>query len=84
MVPIVFILVLYYNNYIKYVSLIFLLIGIVGTVDSFYKSIKEKLLGIFIWGVLMHSIGFYPLLNVDSEGMDWKCCVLVKWTVTDC
>ena len=66
LVPIVFILVLYYNNYIKYVSLIFLLIGIVGTVDSFYKSIKEKLLGIFIWGVLMHSIGFYPLLNVKK------------------
>ena len=66
LVPIVFILVLYYNNYIKYVSLIFLLIGIVGTVDSFYKSIKEKLLGIFIWGVLMHSVGFYPLLNVKK------------------
>jgi hypothetical protein len=66
LVPIVFILILYYNNYIKYVSLIFLLIGIIGTIDSFYKSIKEKLLGIFIWGVLMHSIGFYPLLNTTK------------------
>jgi hypothetical protein len=66
LVPIVFILIFYFNNYIKYVSLIFLLIGIVGTIDSFYKSIKEKLLGIFIVGALMHSVGFYPLLDVKK------------------
>ena len=66
LVPIVFILILYFNNYIKYVSLIFLLIGIVGTVDSFYKSIREKLQGIFIWGAIMHLVGFYPLLNVKK------------------
>ena len=66
LVPIVFILILYFNNYIKYVSLIFLLIGIIGTVDCFYRSIKEKLLGIFIVGALMHSVGFYPLLNVKK------------------
>ena len=66
LVPIVFILILYFNNYIKYVSLIFLLIGIVGTVDSFYKSIREKLQCIFIWGAIMHLVGFYPLLNVKK------------------
>jgi hypothetical protein len=66
LVPIVFILIFYFNNYIKYVSLIFLLLGIVGTIDSFYKSIKEKLLGIFIVGALMHSVGFYPLLDVKK------------------
>lgn len=66
LVPIVFILILYFNNYIKYVSLIFLLIGIIGTVDCFYKSIKVKLLGIFIVGALMHSVGFYPLLNIKK------------------
>jgi hypothetical protein len=66
LVPIVFILIFYFNNYIKYVSLIFLVIGIVGTIDSFYKSIKEKLLGIFIVGALMHSVGFYPLLDVKK------------------
>ena len=66
LVPIVFILILYFNNYIKYVSLIFLLIGIVGTVDSFYKSIREKLQGIFIWGAIMHVVGFYPLLNIKK------------------
>jgi hypothetical protein len=66
LVPIVFILIFYFNNYIKYVSLIFLVIGIVGTIDAFYKSIKEKLLGIFIVGALMHSVGFYPLLDVKK------------------
>jgi hypothetical protein len=66
LVPIVFILIFYFNNYIKYVSLIFLVIGIVGTIDSFYKSIKEKLLGILIVGALMHSVGFYPLLDVKK------------------
>ena len=66
LVPIVFILILYFNNYIKYVSLIFLLIGIVGTVDSFYKSIREKLQGIFILVIIMHLVGFYPLLNVKK------------------
>ena len=66
LVPIVFLLIFYFNNYIKYVSLIFLLIGIVGTIDSFYKSIKEKLLGIFILGALIHSVSFYPLLNVKK------------------
>ena len=66
LVPIIFILIFYFNNYIKYVSLIFLVIGIVGTIDAFYKSIKEKLLGIFIVGVLIHSVGFYPLLNVKK------------------
>ena len=66
LVPIVFVLIFYYNNYIKYVSLIFLLVGIVGIIDSYYKSIKEKLLGIFIWGAIMHFVGFYPLLNIKN------------------
>ena len=66
LVLIVFLLIFYFNNYIKYVSLIFLLIGIVGTVDSFYKSIREKLQGIFISGAIMHLVGFYPLLNIKK------------------
>jgi hypothetical protein len=66
LVPIVFLLIFYFNNYIKYVSLIFLLIGIVGIIDSYYKSKREKLLGIFMWGTLMHIVGFYPLLNVKK------------------
>ena len=66
LVPIVFLLIFYFNNYIKYVSLIFLLIGIVGIIDSYYKSKKEKLLGIFIWGVIMHIVGFYPLLDIKK------------------
>ena len=66
LVPIVFLLIFYFNNYIKYVSLIFLLIGIVGIIDSYYKSKREKLLGIFMWGTLMHLVGFYPLLNVKK------------------
>ena len=67
LVPIAIILIFYFNNYIKYVSLIFLLIGIVGTIDSYYKSKKEKLLGILFVGIIMHIIGFYPLLNVKSN-----------------
>lgn len=66
LVPIVFLLIFYFNNYIKYVSLIFLLIGIVGIIDSYYKSKKEKLLGILIAGIIMHIVGFYPLLNVKK------------------
>jgi len=66
LVPIVFLLIFYFNNYIKYVSLIFLLIGIVGFIDSYYKSKREKLLGIFMWGTLMHLVGFYPLLNIKK------------------
>jgi hypothetical protein len=66
LVPIVFLLIFYFNNYIKYVSLIFLLIGIVGIIDSYYKSKREKLQGIFIWGVIMHIVGFYPLLDIKK------------------
>ena len=66
LVPIVFILILYFNNYIKYVSLIFLLIGIVGLIDTYYKFMKEKLLGFFILVIIMHLVGFYPLLNVKK------------------
>ena len=66
LVPIVFLLIFYFNNYIKYVSFIFLLIGIVGIIDSYNKSKKEKLAGIFIAGTIMHLVGFYPLLNVKK------------------
>jgi hypothetical protein len=66
LIPIVFILIFYINNYIKYVSLIFLLIGIIGIIDSYYKSKIEKLFSIFIFGIIMHFIGFYPLLNIKK------------------
>jgi len=64
LVPVILALIYYFNSYIKYVSLIFLLIGIVGTIDSYNKSKREKLLGILIAGIAMHIAGFYPLLNV--------------------
>lgn len=67
LVPIVLALIFYFNAYIKYVSLIFLLIGIVGTIDSYNKSKKEKLLGILIVGIITHIAGFYPLLNVKKH-----------------
>ena len=41
--PLVVILIFYYNNFIKYFSLTLLLIGIVGIIDSYYKSKKENL-----------------------------------------
>jgi len=66
LVPIVFLLIFYFNNYIKYVSLIFLLIGIVGIIDTYYKMIKEKLIGYFILIMIMHAISFYPLLNIKK------------------
>jgi hypothetical protein len=66
LVPCVFLLIFYFNSYIKYVSLIFLLFGIVGTIDSYNKSKKENLLGILIAGIIMHIAGFYPLLNVKN------------------
>ncbi len=67
LVPSVLVLIYYYNSYIKYVSLIFLLIGIVGLVDSYYKIIQEKLVFIFIINIIIHLIGFYPLLDVESH-----------------
>ena len=75
--PIILILIFYLNNYIKYVSLIFLLIGIV---DSFYKSIREKLQGIFIWGAIMHVVGFYPLLNIKKY-FEYNNIIYI-WTVS--
>jgi hypothetical protein len=66
LVPIGAILIYYLNNYIKYVSLIFLLVGIVGLIDSYYKIIQEKLIGIFILVIILHLVGFYPLLNVKK------------------
>jgi hypothetical protein len=64
--PIVFLLIVYFNNYIKYVSLIFLLIGIVGIIDTYYKILEHKLIGIFILIIIMHLVGFYPLLDVKK------------------
>lgn len=66
LVPCVLALIYYFNAYIKYVSLIFLLIGIVGSIDSYNKSKREKLLGILIAGLFTHIAGFYPLLNVTK------------------
>jgi len=66
LVPIVSLVIFYFNNYIKYVSLIFLLIGIVGIIDTYYKILEQKLLGIFILIIIMHLVGFYPLLNVNK------------------
>ena len=66
LVPIVSLLIFYFNNYIKYVSLIFLLIGIVGIIDTYYKILEQKLIGIFILIIIMHLVGFYPLLNVEK------------------
>jgi hypothetical protein len=67
LVPSVLVLIYYYNAYIKYVSLIFLLIGIVGTIDSYYKSQREQLLGILFAGIITHMPGFYPLLNIKTH-----------------
>jgi hypothetical protein len=66
LVPIVSLLIFYFNNYIKYVSLIFLLIGIVGIIDTYYKILEQKLIGIFILIIILHLVGFYPLLNVKK------------------
>jgi hypothetical protein len=66
LVPIVSLLIFYFNNYIKYVSLIFLLIGIVGIIDTYYKILEQKLIGIFILIIIMHLVGFYPLLDVKK------------------
>ena len=67
LVPIILIIIYYFNAYIKYVSLIFLLIGIIGSIESYYTFKKEKLLGILITGLIMHVSGFYPLLNVKKH-----------------
>ena len=66
LLPITVALIYYYNSYIKYVSLIFLLIGIVGLIDGYYKIIHEKLVFIFIISIFIHLIGFYPLLNITK------------------
>lgn len=67
LVPSVVALIYYFNDYIKYVSLIFLLIGIVGLVDGYYKILMEKLVFLFIINIFIHLIGFYPLLNVKKH-----------------
>jgi len=67
LVPVVLALIFYFNSYIKYVSLIFLCIGIVGTIDSYNKSKREQLLGILFAGLITHMPGFYPLLNVKKH-----------------
>ena len=66
LVPVVFIIIFFYNDYIKYFSLTFLLIGIIGIIDSYYKSKRENLKLILYAGIAMHIIGFYPLLNVKK------------------
>ena len=66
LVPLVFIIIFFYNDYIKYFSLTFLLIGIIGIIDSYYKSKRENLKLILYAGIAMHIIGFYPLLNVKK------------------
>ena len=66
LIPLIFILIFYYNNYIKYFSLIFLLIGIIGTIDSYIKSKIYNLQLIFYAGILMHIIGFFPLTNIKK------------------
>ena len=66
LVPLVFIIIVFYNDYIKYFSLTFLLIGIIGIIDSYYKSKRENLKMILYAGIAMHIIGFYPLLNVKK------------------
>jgi len=66
LVPLVFILIFFYNDYIKYFSLTFLSIAIIGIIDSYYKSKRENLKMILYAGIAMHIIGFYPLLNIKK------------------
>lgn len=66
LVPLVFIIIFFYNDYIKYFSLTFLLIGIIGIIGSYYKSKRENLKLILYAGIAMHIIWFYPLLNVKK------------------
>jgi len=65
LVPIIFMLIFYLNDYIKYVSLIYLLIGIVGVFDTINKSHQIDGL-LFILIIIMHLVGFYPLLNIKK------------------
>jgi len=67
LLPSVIVLIYYFNSYIKYVSLILLLIGIVGLIEAYNRSKNYKLLGILIAGLITHIPSFYPLLNVKRH-----------------
>ena len=76
LLPSILILIYYLNNYIKYVSLILLLVGIVGLVDNYYKIIIEKLVFIFIINIIIHLVSFYPLLN-DKKYFEYNNIIYV-------
>jgi len=67
LLPSVIVLIYYFNSYIKYISLNFLCIGIVGLIEAYNRSKRYKLLGILIAGLITHIPGFYPLLNVKRH-----------------
>ena len=56
-------IILYFKNYIKYFSNIFLAIFICGIIDSYKKSIIYQLSIILYANLIFHIFGLYPLLN---------------------
>ena len=66
LVPLLIILIVLYDKYIKFFSFLIILLGVVGIYDSYLKSKKYNLLLILIAGIIMHIIGFYPLINIKK------------------
>ena len=66
LIPLSFILIFYYNKYVKFFSYVMLLIFIAGTYDSYLRSIKYKLNTILLLGLIFHIIGLYPLTNIKK------------------
>lgn len=66
LVPFIFYLIFFKNDWIQYFSYIMLLVAIVGSIDSYLKAIKYKDFVFFILLGILHFCGFYPLVNIKK------------------
>lgn len=63
LVPLVILLVIINNNFLKYFSNICIIIFICGIIDSYKKSLIYKLPSILYINFIFHTFTLYPLIN---------------------
>lgn len=63
LIPLSVLLIIKYNNLIKFASPIFIIMFIIGSINAYLISEKYNLVSLLFLGILIHVPGLYPLIN---------------------
>ena len=63
LIPLSILLIIKYNNLIKFASQIFIMVFIIGSINAYLISEKYNLLSLLFLGILIHVPTLYPLID---------------------